>query len=350
MNIAIVGAGVIGRLVALSLIGSGHKIAIFDKQSITNLDNAAHVSAGMLCPLGEIIHAPKQVLEMGLWSLKKWPSILAKLQRKDPKNEPIFFSQLGSIAVSFSQDISSFKQLQQDYQHIEQKAAEQVKHLQAKKLHELEPALSQFQQALFLRSEGQLCNRSFLRSSTRALQQSAQIFDSFTVNAADLSGLTSDYDWVVDCRGAGAIQDQSMASEKQTLRGVRGEVVRVSCPDLDLKRPIRIVHPRTSIYIVPKPNHEFVIGATEIESHSDQPISLRSTLELLSTAYAVHPAFGEACIIETAVGIRAAYDDHIPKIHINNNCITANGLYRHGWLVGPAIAQQVIDEIQRGLP
>ena len=348
MNIAIVGAGVIGRLVALSVLDAGHRVSIFDKKPLTEPDNAAQVSAGMLCPLGEIIHAPKQVLQMGLASLALWPTLLSKLQAADPEHEAVFFSQLGSIAVSFAQDQSSFKQLQQDYRLNVNTVHQQVEHLAASALHKLEPALSQFQQGLYLHSEGQLCNRSFLRSSTRALQQQAQIIDNITVTAADLNNLDRDYDWVIDCRGSGAIQDQSVASATNTLRGVRGEVIRVVCPEVSLQRPVRVVHPRTSIYIVPKPNHEFVIGATEIETHSEQPISLRSTVELLSTAYAVNPAFAEAAVIETAIGIRAAYDDHIPKIHRQQNCITANGLYRHGWLVGPAIVQQVLAEINRG--
>ena len=40
-----------------------------------------------------------------------------------------------------------------------------------------------------------------------------------------------------------------------------------------------------------------MIGATVIESEETGPISVRSALELLSAAYALDPAFGEAEIV-----------------------------------------------------
>lgn len=84
------------------------------------------------------------------------------------------------------------------------------------------------------------------------------------------------------------------------MRGIRGEVARVYTPEITLNRPVRLLHPRYPLYIAPKENHVFVIGATQIESESQAPASVRSGLELLSALYAVHPAFGEADILEIA--------------------------------------------------
>ena len=56
-----------------------------------------------------------------------------------------------------------------------------------------------------------------------------------------------------------------------------------------------------------------MIGATSIESE-DRGVTLRSALELLSAAYALHPAFGEARIVEFGAGLRPAYPDNLPRI------------------------------------
>jgi len=72
---------------------------------------------------------------------------------------------------------------------------------------------------------------------------------------------------------------------------------------------MRVVHPRYPLYVAPKPNRVYVIGATEIESEDMSPASVRSTLELLSAAYAVHSGFAEARILEVATQCRDRLDE-----------------------------------------
>ena len=69
-------------------------------------------------------------------------------------------------------------------------------------------------------------------------------------------------------------------------------MIRLHAPEVSLRRPVRLMHPRYPLYIAPKPDHVFVIGATEIESEDTSPASVRSTLELLSAAYSLHSGFG----------------------------------------------------------
>ena len=71
------------------------------------------------------------------------------------------------------------------------------------------------------------------------------------------------------------------------------ETVLKSGDEIVLSRPVRLIHPRWPLYIIPRANNQFMIGATSIE-REDAGVSVRSALELLSAAYAVHPAFGEA--------------------------------------------------------
>ncbi len=148
-------------------------------------------------------------------------------------------------------------------------------------------------------------------------------------------------DWLFDCRGLGA------RAQWPALRGVRGEVLRVHAPEVTLSRPTRLLHPRYPLYIAPKPDHVFVIGATEIESDDLSPASVRSTLELLSAAYTVHPGFAEARILEIATQCRPTLPDNLPALRwLAPRQLQINGLYRHGFLIAPAlldVALQLMD-------
>src|SRR5690606_5154338 len=121
--------------------------------------------------------------------------------------------------------------------------------------------------------------------------------------AADVTG-----DVTVDCRGSGA------AGDLKTLRGVRGERASVRAGESALKRPVRLLPPRRSLYVVPWRAGTYMVGATMIETGDSGPVSLRSTLDLLGLAYALHPAFGEARIVSLDAGMRPAFPDNLPRI------------------------------------
>ena len=88
----------------------------------------------------------------------------------------------------------------------------------------------------------------------------------------------------------------------------------VRCRDVTLSRPVRLLHPRFPLYIVPRGEHLFMIGATMIESDDRGRVTARSLVELLNAAYALHPAFAEAEIIEIGCDARPAFPDNLPRI------------------------------------
>ena len=126
---------------------------------------------------------------------------------------------------------------------------------------------------------------------------------------------------------------------------MRGERVILRTPEVSFRRPIRLLHPRHPIYVVPWSDGEFMVGATVLESEDDSTVSVRSMLELLGTAYALHTAFGEAEIVDSGSGVRPAFDDNVPKVIVceRQRCIHVNGAYRHGFLLAPVLAQCVAD-------
>jgi glycine oxidase len=118
--------------------------------------------------------------------------------------------------------------------------------------------------------------------------------------------------------------------------------------ELSLRRPVRLLHPRLPVYIVPRGAGLFMVGATMLESDAGGHITARSLLELLSAAYALHPAFGEAQVVELGVGVRAAFADNLPRLRREGGVLHVNGLYRHGFLLAPALARRAADVLLEG--
>jgi glycine oxidase len=144
--------------------------------------------------------------------------------------------------------------------------------------------------------------------------------------------------FVIDCRGLGAKRDW------RGLRGIRGEVARVHAPGIGLSRPVRLLHPRYPLYIAPKQDDLYVIGATEIEGEDMSPISVRSSLELLSAAFSIHPGFGEARILELSTQCRPTLPDHRPLVRLaGERTIRVNGLYRHGYMLAPEVSRAAVE-------
>ena len=88
-----------------------------------------------------------------------------------------------------------------------------------------------------------------------------------------------------------------------------------------------------------------MLGATQIENEERARVTARSIVELVNSAYAMHPAFAEAEIVETGSDLRPAFFDNLPRIIVRGRKIFINGLFRHGFLLAPALARQCADFI-----
>ncbi len=334
----VLGAGLMGRLLACELARAGHAVDLYDASAQHVPASAAHVAAAMLAPLAESAVTELGVVRMGCHSLVRWPELIATL------GAPVYFQQQGTLVLWHRQDAAEATRFQQQLALTARSMPQlpAVEALDSRAVAGLEPAIGErFAQGLYLPGEGQLDNRELLAALLHRLQRLdvALHWDS-PRSPADFD----DHDgWLFDCRGLGARSDWS------ALRGVRGEVIRVYAPEVTLSRPTRLLHPRYPLYIAPKPGGVFVIGATEIESDDLSPASVRSTLELLSAAYTVHPGFAEARVIEMAAQCRPTLRDNLPALRwLGPRRLQVNGLYRHGYLIAPAMLDAVMQCVESG--
>ncbi len=308
MTVTVLGAGVVGLCVATVLAQRGIAIEVID--SAPNPRGASWLAGGMLAPHCEGENAPDQVVALGSGAADWWDAHFDQVSRN------------GTLVVAPARDraeLDRFAARITGYQRVD-----------AKQIGELEPDLGgRFNAGLFVANEAHLDPRQALLGLIEGLRRKGVPVRFAT--SKEPSGQ------IVDCRGLAA-RDQLT-----DLRAVRGEMLLLRSDEIALARPVRLLHPRFPVYIVPRDHGHFMVGATMIESDHGGAITARSAMELLSAAYALHPAFGEAEIVETAAGLRPAFADNLPAIRKAGDRIHVNGFYRHGFLLAPAFAQRLAE-------
>lgn len=307
----IIGGGVCGLCMAAELTARGAKVTLTDPAGEPGEHACSWWAGGMLAPDCEGFQAEPDVVTQGRTSSDWWERRGADVTRK------------GTLVLALGRDQSELTTFQ--------RRVPSARMIAKAELHALEPHLAEhFSRALFLPDEGHLDPRKSLRALHAGLSETGVVFN------GDIKGQ------VIDCRGLAARDTLT------DLRGVKGEMLVVHSPDLTLSRPVRLLHPRFPLYIVPRENGVFMLGATQIESHERQRATLRSVSELMNAAYALHPAFGEAQLLEIGVDARPAFPDNQPRIRNVADRIYANGLFRHGFLLAPALARMTADLVLEG--
>jgi glycine oxidase len=311
MRVLVKGAGVAGLTAAFELAARGAAVTVVETRHCVG-GNASWMAGGMLAPWCERESAEQPVLDLGHDAADWWDSVL-----------PGHVVRAGTLVVAMPRDageLDRFANRTSGYQRVDED-----------EITLLEPDLAgRFHRGLFFPGEAHLDPRRAMAALHEKLAERGVEFR-FGIDARHIAG----FEYEIDCTG--------MAAGDERLRGVRGEMVILRAPDVSLERTVRLLHPRFPLYLAPRADHHFMAGATMIESRSAEPITARSMMELLNAAYSVHPAFGEAAIVGTGVGIRPAYPDNLPRVERQGRTVAINGLYRHGFLLAPAMAQRAAD-------
>ncbi|MFO1047466.1 MAG: FAD-dependent oxidoreductase [Geminicoccaceae bacterium] len=308
MHVTVLGAGVAGLATATELAARGCTVEVIERGPSLGSGACSWQAGGMLAPWCERESAEELVVELGREALDWWPAHHRAVAR------------FGSLVLA----------TRRDGPDLERFARRTTGHrpLDAVGVAGLEPDLAgRFARGLFFADEAHLDPRGALASLARGLAERG-VPIRFGTEAQDLD------EAIVDCRGFAA---RDLLPD---LRGVKGEMVVVRCPDVRLRRPVRLLHPRFPLYVVPRAGQVFMIGATMIESEERGRVTARSVVELLNAAYALHPAFAEAEILELGCDVRPAFPDNLPRIRRQGGRVLVNGLYRHGFLLAPAMARR----------
>ena len=318
MQITVMGAGVAGLACAVELAERGADVEVVDRGEKLGASGCSWYAGGMLAPWCELESAEPLIAKLGTESIAWWRERFPGTVLN------------GSLVVAHGRDTGELANFS--------RRTEKFEWLDGESVGSAEPDLrGRFNKALFFKDEGHLDPRAALAFLVQRLEElRVPLRFGVTVAVAPACwGASSSARQVVDCTGLAA---RSVLTD---LRGVKGEMLMLRLRDISLSRPVRVLHPRMPLYIVPRGDGLFMVGATMIESDQPTRISARSMLELLSAAYALHPAFGEAEIVEIGTGVRPAFPDNLPRIRWYGDTLYVNGLFRHGFLLAPALARRV---------
>jgi glycine oxidase len=318
-SITVLGAGILGLWQALVLARAGHRVRLLEASAEPFADCASLYAAVMLAPDREAENAPAMLRQLGREAVGMWKGFYPQLRAN------------GSLVVAATRDrgeLDRFARRTQGHRLVD-----------AGELANLEPDLhDRFTAALYFPEEAHMPAPVALAFMLAEAQGAGVEIAFGQTDAGDAA------DVVVDCRGLAA------RDALPNLRGVRGERVLIRSHEVKLQRPVQLLHPRVPLYVVPWDEDLYMIGATLIESEEAGPMSVRSALELLGGAYAVHPAFAEAEILDLGAAVRPAFPDNVPRAVVRDGGrrIYVNGAYRHGFLLAPVLARAVADYLADG--
>lgn len=312
MRVLVIGAGVAGLCCAVELARAGASVEIIDRAPRLGGGACSWFAGGMLAPYCEGESAEPLVTRLGIESVRWWQEHCPETVRA------------GTLVIAHDRDRGELDRFA--------RRTEQHRSVVSEELATLEPDLDgRFRRGLYFADEAHLDPRralAFLQTELEELGVEIRF-------GCDVESYRGDAQMRVDCRGMAA------RSALGDLRGVKGDMLLIKSTELSLSRPIRLLHPRIPLYIVPRGDGLYMIGATMIESDDRKRISARSMIELLQAAYAVHPAFGEAEVVEIGSDVRPAFADNLPAIRRVGHTVYVNGLYRHGFLLAPSLASCV---------
>lgn len=309
----ILGAGVMGLCIATELAARGLRPRIIDPAGKPGAHACSWRAGGMLAPYCEAESAEPVVLRLGRDAADWWQQNGAEVVQR------------GTLVLAPARDradLDRFARMTQAHRSVD-----------ADEIASLEPELQRrFPRGLFFETEAHLNPRAALQTlRDRLAEQGVTIETEGTP-----TGLT------IDARG------YSARDQLTDLRGVRGEMLVLRCPEVNLTRTVRMLHPRIPLYIVPRGDGIYMIGATMLETGGKYRVTARSAVEMLNAAYALHSGFAEAEILELGSDARPAFPDNLPRLRRRGNTLYANGLYRHGYLLAPAVARMAADYLQTG--
>ena len=324
IDVRIAGAGVAGLCVATEIAGRGGRVSIVDLHAGPGPHSCSWWAGGMLAPHCEGESAEEPVVRLGEESADWWEEKTGVVKRN------------GTLVLALSRDAGELRRFARRTRHHEE--------VDAQGIEALEPDFAgRFRRGLYFSKEAHLAPRAALAALVDRLGEKGIVIGTPGEDEAFPRGRKDPASGIdIDCRGLAA------RDALPDLRGVKGEMLVLRCPGLTLSRPVRLLHPRFPLYVVPHGDGIYVLGATMIESTERERVTARSLLELLSAAYALHPAFGEAEVLEIGVDARPAFPDNLPRLRQRQGILHVNGLYRHGFLLAPAMARMVAEFLCEG--
>jgi glycine oxidase len=358
-DVVVVGAGLIGLATAWRLAADGIQVTVCDPTPGTQ---TSAVAAGMLAPVTEVEYGEDDLLALNLASVAAWPSFAKELQAVTGLSAGLH--QTGTLSVAYDVDDAAALRRLADYQR---RLGLEVEELSGRDSRKREPLLAAgVSGGVWVPGDHSVDNRQAVAALLRAVEVSGvtllrqRVSHVLTAGTTAIgvqldNGDTIHAGHVVAAAGPWSGQLDGVPHElRPPVRPVKGEVLRLRVPEAyrpALTHTVRATARGFSVYLVPRPGGELVVGATSTELGYDTRVLAGGVFALLRDARTVLPITDELELVEAIAGLRPATPDNAPIMGLSglDGLLWATGHYRNGVLLTPITAQLIADTVRTGV-
>jgi glycine oxidase len=358
-DVVVVGGGLIGLATAWRLAADGIQVTVCDPTPGTQ---TSAVAAGMLAPVTEVEYGEDDLLALNLASVAAWPAFAAELQEATGLSAGLH--QTGTLSVAYDVDDAAALRRLADYQR---RLGLEVEELTGRDARKREPLLAAgVSGGVWVPGDHSVDNRQAVAALRRAVDLSGVLLIRQRVSRVITSGTTAvgvqldngdtvHAPHVIAAAGPWSSQLEGIPQElRAPVRPVKGEVLRLRVPEAyrpALQHTVRATARGFSVYLVPRPGGELVVGATTSELGYDTRVLAGGVFSLLRDARTVLPLMDELELVETIAGLRPATPDNAPILGPSglDGLLWATGHYRNGVLLTPITAQIIAETVRTGV-
>src|SRR4051794_12809077 len=357
-DVVVLGAGAIGTAVAWRCAQRGLTVTLVDPGSQRG---AWHTAAGMLAPITELHYTEAALLRLNLGSLARYPEFAAAVT--EDSGRPTGFHRSGTLLAAWDgADLAALR----DLHAFALGLGVAADLLTGRELRELEPALAAGLPGGLLAAgdhqvDPRLLHAALLDAGRRRGVQVVESLGAVLVDRDRVRGVRITGGAVIASRyvvlAAGCwsgLVDGIPAAAVVPVRPVKGQTLRLRLPGrARMRHVVRAAVKGSPIYVVPRPDGQFVVGASSEEKGFDQQPRAGAVYELLRDAQTILPELGEAVLEEVSTGLRPGSPDNAPIVGATpiDGLIAATGHYRNGILLTPVTADGVASLIcEEALP
>jgi glycine oxidase len=347
MDVVIVGGGVIGLSIAWQSLVRGANVTVIDPDPASQ---ASRASAGMLLPVAEMLYHDDDLLRFHLDSRQRFTSFITELEAASGSSAG--YSHYGFLDAAFDDEgLGALDKLRSFGEPL----GVVMEPLSAADCRREEPRLAATVAGGMLVPDGGAVNP---RQLTAALLRAVRELGGTLVKdrARDLllsdraegvrldSGAVIYGDRIVLAAGCwthelGGLQPGTVPR----IRPFKGQVLRFRAEGQFLRRATRAAAGGSSVYLVPRPDGEFVVGATYEEAGYDTSVTAEGMLELFGKMRAALASLAGLEFTEAIAGLRPAAPDDLPVLGMSSvpGLIVAAGHGRMGIQLTPATAAAI---------
>ena len=365
-DILIIGGGVIGLSIAYHLGKQGATVAVLDAS--TNNGVASTAAAGMLAPLAEATK-PGPFLDLGLASLRYYPSFLAELSKESDK--PLEVAGYGMLRVAHTETEEATLESALAWQR---ELGLSLMRLDQSELRGLEPALGPEARGGVFSPEERYVNPRMLRHALimacRRVGAEVHLMsrvEGFVINNGHVTAVKTNNEEIagrriVLCGGAWSGLISQWLGLSFPVIPLRGQALSLGPQSLgpQSQLPLRHTIYAHSGYLVPRTQQtkelllgEIYIGATEERVGYDAASTAGGCASLLNMALALVPSLAAMPTSTHYAGLRPLSADGLPllgRVGGWENVHIATGHGRNGILLAPITGALMADAILHDAP